>query len=374
MKLHHLSASSGKMFESCEAQWSARYVTGGADVGNDAAALGTACHAALEALFAETKWDDPECWTKLLDHFDLAYAEAMSDPSHHEEGVGILRNWFNQQDAQMWDGRNILSLEERLEMDLETKHGVIPFVYIIDRLDQMDDGDLEVVDYKSGRWQLNHKQLRNDLQARSYATAIWRRFPDRSMYWVTFDYLRDNPVGIGLRPAECEAHYDYLVALAERIIESEGRQETINSGCRFCMRKTQCKTIAKYEKVDGTLTDEPDKLIARRSELMHVQKAVETMMKEIDTAVEAELEGSDDLELVGADGTVVSVSSSRRRSVDSSRVLKVIGTEASADYVKFGVGELQKLIAAADDEDAIELKKAISWTNTRLALKYKSAE
>lgn len=377
MELHHLSASSAKLFEACEAQWQARYEGGGRTGSGDAADLGTALHEALELFLSKVDSKSIKTgWDQLYDAYKEAYWSHMSSPEMFAEGSDMLKKWYARQieDIENWHERTVLSFEERTEMILETKYGDVPFVYIIDRLDQHADGEIEVIDYKSGKWQQNGYDLRHDIQARSYATAIWRRFPGQSLYWVTFDYLRNEPVGVSFRAAECEAHYQYLVRLAERIIESDGTQETLNSMCRFCIRKHHCKALYRYELVDGTATEDVDKLIGKRLELSYMQKAIEAMMADIDNAVKAELMESDDDELVSGDVTV-RLTSRRSRTVDSEAVIDVIGPEAALGYIKVGASDIDQIIAESDsEEDVAALRKAISWRNGRSNLSYKKSQ
>ncbi len=376
MKLHHLSASSAKLFEQCEAQWSAKYVGGGGEPSGEAANLGSAIHEALEQFLiyllaigrpvAMKTYED-----RLYDFYKEAYWERMSSSEMFDEGQKMLVDWINRHEADYWQDRQVVSLEQRLEMPLETEYGVIPFVYIIDRLDQHENGELEVVDYKSGRWQLNGYDLRHDIQARSYATAIWKNNPDQDLYWVTFDYLRGDAVGVAFRATECSAHYAYLVRLAERIIESDGTKETVNPGCRFCLRKQKCAALAKYDVADGTIGAPVEELLAKRVELDALQKAVEQMISDIDATVKVELKESDAPELGEEGGVTVSLTSRRSRVVDSEAVVDVIGPEAALKFVKVGVSELDELMENANPNEEAQLKKAVSWKSGRSRLSYK---
>lgn len=373
MDLHHLSASSAKTFEGCEASWFARYETKGEGVGNDAASLGSACHTALERWVEMYAMDAfPLNLGPLIDAFEDAYWEEMSDASLLEEGRDLLESWFKAIDREAWAERKIVSLEVRSEIGLETKFGTIPFVYIMDRLDEHPDGEIEVVDYKSGRWQLTAEDMREDIQAKSYAMAAWLMKPGQRLYWVTFDYLRDQPISTAFRAEECKTHYEYLVALAERVIAADGTKETLGSGCRFCIRKHKCETLKSYVKVDGTIVEDFDSLVERRNELKAVQTTVEGMLKDIDGAVQLELEMSGEPELEAAGGTIVSFKSSRRRQVRTEQVVEVIGTEVALDYVRIGVGEIDRWMRTATPEDKQALEGAIFWANGRPTLTYKN--
>ena len=252
MDAHHLSASSVKAFLACPAQWRARYVNASGDMSGEAATRGTTFHLALERFVQEGRHLDPDGFGHLQGHWSQAWDEVMRQPRGGVEylnGGLLLQQWWERQN---WDDRQVISTERRTEFMLADAKKPIPFVYIIDRLDETPSG-IEVFDYKSGRFMLNHDGLRNDLQAISYATAVWLEHPDQRRYWVTFDYLQGDPIGVAFGPDQCEAHYRFLCDVADEIADSDGDEERLNSQCRFCDRKFSCKALASHMNAGGYL-------------------------------------------------------------------------------------------------------------------------
>lgn len=359
MKLHHLSASSAKMFEACEAQWGAKYDGGGMDIGGEAAGLGSAIHTALEKLVALDEHLGADAWDKLLAHYDDAYWQELPTAEKYDEGKKIIGDWLARTD---WSGRTVLSTEDRLEFMLETKYGEVPMVYIIDRLDRHDDGDLEVVDYKSGVWTLSYEQLRSDVQARTYATAIWKSHGAQRV-WVTFDYLRSNPVGVRFTAEQCQDHYNYLVRLAERIIESDGTKETVGSGCRFCLRRSECVSLRRYAQNNVALTGTLGQLIARRAEIDAAQKALTESLKELDGVLMRHFDESGETELVGDQGQKARLASRRYRQVDSDGVAQILEPAMLARYATVSVSAVDELLANEDlDPDTVVKLRALVRT------------
>ncbi|MEY2568241.1 MAG: putative RecB family exonuclease [Actinomycetota bacterium] len=115
-------------------------------------AKGTLVHRALELLFTEAPAD--RTLDAALEHLQTAHTEVLADPENdglvlEDEGVwlseaeSLVRNYFQLEDP---TGVNAIGLELRLDAQI----GSLRLRGIIDRLDLDDNGDLTVVDYKTG--------------------------------------------------------------------------------------------------------------------------------------------------------------------------------------------------------------------------------
>ncbi|MCX7926265.1 MAG: PD-(D/E)XK nuclease family protein, partial [Fimbriimonadales bacterium] len=61
----------------------------------------------------------------------------------------------------------------------------------IDRVDEHPDGTLEIIDYKSGRADVNEEQVRNDFALHCYALLVQEYYPDRPLQ-IAIHALRPN--------------------------------------------------------------------------------------------------------------------------------------------------------------------------------------
>lgn len=379
MNLHHLSASSAKLFLACEAQWKSRYADRASSKGGTAASQGTAIHQALENYFKgglhEIDIDPKQKLAALLRLYDLAFDELFPHDDHslyglREEGKQLLAVWLARNPS--FDGVTTRVIEGESEFMLETKFGLIPCLYRMDRVDERQaDARVTAVDYKSGRYQETVEELRNNIQVRVYAVAIWKQFPGRDRYSVVFDYLRGKgPIGVTFTVEEIEKIYAELVKLAERIVESDGSQETVNVGCRWCHRKLQCGAFARHAVGVGIHSLSLPELVDRRVDLTHTLRAVEQALVEIDEELAAELKKDDaPLILKGTGPEGLAHKSSSRRAVDVKRVLEVMSPAEiveSGGKVEIGVGALEALIGSEPDpERRRRLKDAIQLTQSR---------
>lgn len=328
MLLESLSATSVKTFLSCESRWAATYSGERRRTSSDAADLGSACHLALEKMLVL----DRKEWC--LRNLEVLFVEAIDEVVGHgkipkwlEEGMGILRTWWDRQDWDDWAEREIISLEQRSEFTLPTSIGDIPFVYIIDRLDRMSDGELEVVDYKSGFFQVRADDLKYDVQARSYALAVWLAHNKPKRVWVLFDYLRNDipSASVAFTAADCKEHMLFLQEMAEKIIESGGQEETPNGTCRFCPRALECSSLYKMALTDLHGMD-IEQLAVLKLQVMGAVTALEANKRRIDTTLREALDQADNSEITVQSGHTINLTLGRReRIVNWQKVSTILG-------------------------------------------------
>lgn len=356
-----LSATASSVYEACPARYEAEMLKKVQRSAGKAASLGTACHETLERWVADGMYLDTSMGEKdLLKVYDWAYWKNFADKEHYDDGVQMLQRWLERQD---WQGRTVLSTEQKLSFPLHTSIGDIPFNYIRDRVDLLDNGDIEVIDYKTNKWAVSADELRNRIQGRAYALATWLEHPEARRIWVTYDLLRHDPIGVVFTAEECEATHVYLHTLAERIISDDSPAETINNECRFCVRKHECKALQRY--VDGagsTLVGDIGSMVATRAELDLAKKAIGVRLAELDEAIGAWLEGEDCREAeVG--GFTVSLGSSRRRVIDHEKVAALLPPDHFAAVANVSLTSLDALLKSGvlDSGLASLVKQAISW-------------
>ena len=240
-----LSASAASMFETCEARYKASYIDRTPDIANDAGLLGSAVHQALQIWVEDgyyaRPWEDIILKEKAMQVlWEMVYVDDFADRTYFSEGWGMLRKWLQQTS---WDGRVVISTEQKKSFGIPTSCGPLKFNYIIDRMDMIEeDGSIDVVDYKSVRQPIPHDRMMNMIQPRAYAVAAMIEYPNAGSIWVTYDLLRYTPVSVKFDRDHCVETWKYLRKLAERIYESDGTEETLNPECRFCVRKHSCET------------------------------------------------------------------------------------------------------------------------------------
>jgi len=61
----------------------------------------------------------------------------------------------------------------------------------IDRIDMLDDNTVKIIDYKTGKWEVAQKDVKDNLQLGIYALAVSEAFPDKDIIAELY-YLRSG--------------------------------------------------------------------------------------------------------------------------------------------------------------------------------------
>lgn len=127
-----------------------------------------------------------------------------------------------------------LFVEKSLRLDLG------PFVLIgrIDRVDEQEDGSLEIVDYKSGRQTVAAQEVADDLAMACYQLLLKSAYPDRAVSASILALRSNTKASAGLSDEERARFQDDLVALGPEILGRDfeslaPRRKVICDGCDF---------------------------------------------------------------------------------------------------------------------------------------------
>jgi len=138
-----------------------------------------------------------------------------------------------------------LYVEKQLRVDLG------PFVLLgrLDRVDQHEDGTIEVVDYKSGRGTVSAEDVANDLAMECYQLLLRFHFPDSNVVASIIALRSGDKATSGFTNEEAEQFKTDLVALGQEILERDyenlgpiGKQL-----CHFCDFLPLCKKHPEFE-------------------------------------------------------------------------------------------------------------------------------
>lgn len=343
-----LSASSLQVYETCSARWKAEYLDRARGLAGDPANLGTAVHAVLERWVAQNFYranvQAPMSYTNecVQALWDEEYSKLFDDQRRYAEGLQLCLGWVHRQD---WSGRTVLTTETKKEIPLPTSIGPIPLRFVCDRVDRLDNGEIEVVDYKTLIRPVQPDDLRKRLQARLYSMAARTLYPDAPRIWVTFDLIRYDSVGVVFTRDDDVATWSYIKSLAERIIADDGTGETMNTDCRYCVRRFNCESLTSHLAAGGPLgiTDGHD-AADRRLTLDAAAKALRGMVDELDTVILEHCEREGLTNFVTDNGTAVKIGAKKTRSIDSAMAARVVGPELVAQHGKLGVTVVDQLL------------------------------
>lgn len=339
MRLEKLSASSLKVSETCLARFKAeRDAARGSRQEFDYNRLGSACHDALENYVRQAIMDEtakPEFATlKLLfmSAFHKIFGKLDQTSAVFKDGLDLLEKWY---ERTAFGGFEIISLEKRECFDLDTSAGRIPFNFVMDRLDKLDDGVYRVLDYKTSRTYMSPEDLFTDIQSQIYALAVRIMHPDAVEIIVEFDMLRHSPVAASYRREDNVLTWKRLKAAAEHIIQSseEAPPETLNDQCLFCIRKATCGAIQSNIDAGGIYNlGDIQEVVNKRAIIASQEKAAAALRKDLDQMILDYMKQNDifsiDTPLAEASAKIFP-----RRSVDAKKVEQVIGAELADEYL-----------------------------------------
>lgn len=344
-----LSASAALKFELCEAGYRADYIDRVPELAGSAGNLGSACHEALEFWVASgqyLKFKDeplPVRQKAMAVIWEMCYWNYFSDKSFYKQGWEMLLKWVQREN---WNGRTVMECEVKKSFDIQTSRGPLKFNYILDRKDRLDNGEIEVVDYKSVARPISPADLEGRIQGRAYALAMLIEHKDENLpgVWVTFDLLRYEQVSVFFTRDQCAETYRYLQALAERIYASDGTKETLNAECRFCTRKNVCATLQKHEQFGGVLSIKTlEEATDRLAVLENKKGGLDSAIREVQELALTMAEDAEVLEWTTGDNKA-KVTAKGRREIDSERLAQIVGPEIMSRYGNVGITAVDKIL------------------------------
>lgn len=129
--------------------------------------------------------DAGDAGVETTDEVLAAYEESWIDAGYHSaeemaeafgEGREILQRYVAQVQAKPAEAKTLF-------VERQFRHDFGDFVLIgrIDRVDEYEDGVLEVVDYKSGRESVSEDEVATDIAMCCYQLLLRTKFPDRKV-------------------------------------------------------------------------------------------------------------------------------------------------------------------------------------------------
>lgn len=356
-----LSASSIQVSELCPARWKAENYDRTPQITNAPAGVGTSFHFAVEkhveAVYINhtTEWDDI---AHLKAMYDLGFVDTFGHANFdgddsYADGAALVASWYDR-----WrEGlpSTVLSCEVKESFPVKTSVGEIPFNFIWDRADQLEEDVYEIVDYKTIRAYVTPDDLKKKVQPRAYALAGQIKWPHAKRIWVTFDLVRHNTtVSVAFSREENIMTYRYLQRAAERIIEWDENdvEERLNPECHWCVRKFGCETLAKAHESGSINGASIEEIALKRLKVQSAIKALEYLDAELDAVLVKEAMEHDTVEFE-AGGVQVEITASARRAANSAAIAQLVGPEMMARWGNFTVTNVDKMLKSGELEPEV---------------------
>lgn len=345
-----LSASSLLVSEACLARWKVENHDKAPQASSEPADIGTTCHFALEHFVKAVYLDERVAWDDvkyLNDMYEIGYVETFgttnTDTDAFRDGAAMVAKWYDTNKGGL--PHKVISCEVKSSFDVNTSIGPIPFNYIWDRFDQIDETTFEVVDYKSWRKPVSSQDMKKKIQPRAYALAAQIEHPEAEKIWVSFDQLRYEMVGTVFTKEDNAATWRYLKKAAERIIATDENavEEKLNPDCKWCIRKASCDTLLAASAGGAVVGLSFDEVVRRKDAIANALIALKYADDELDKMIIAEAQHQDKFELE-TDDYEVKLSSRPRRSPNSSAIAHIVGPDLSLKYGNFTMTQIDKML------------------------------
>lgn len=361
MEVERLSASSIDTFEGCEARFYATYVEKGPEISGDAAVGGTVAHEALEEVITTGIHRDMATFTlkAIIAIYDKHADRFGLNKKQISDGHGMMKNWHEYH--MLYGFKEVLSAEVKERFNLtHPELGSIPVTYIFDRADwDPQNATLTVIDYKSFAAPMAVDELIRKVQVRIYGVAAAIQYKDlgHQSLWVQYWLLRYGPIGIAITREDNIATWRYLQDVWERIVASDGQKETVNSGCRWCIRKTSCDALKRHVSAGGVLGLGPERVAVELFDTKNRIAALNNLKTELEDALSDFLDENGQTEHVFESGTQVFLKPTARREIDGATAVAILGPELVTRYGTIGVTVLDKILKDEPDLTDDQRKK-----------------
>ena len=213
-----LSATRIGSFLSCKQKYWFSYYEKLPKISNPAFKLGLAVHTALE--FAGNIWMKNNKFSKgdvkdILKEYDkVSVNEGVENLEVHNEGRRLVTARVNN----FMTGTKIIGLEtkfgfnsDKKGLSVETKDGV-GLIGAIDKIEEINEDTLLIVDYKTSKTAPTVDQLKNDPQLSIYDFVASKLWPNYKRIILSFDLLRLEPLYTYRTIDERNEFEDYIKA------------------------------------------------------------------------------------------------------------------------------------------------------------------
>jgi hypothetical protein len=343
---------------------------------------GTTCHFALEHFVQAVYIDKTHSWDDvkfLKDLYNMGYTATFNsgnyDTPEYKDGADLIAKWYEYNKAGLSD--TVLSCEVKDNFQIKTSAGEIPFNYIWDRADQIDETTYRVIDYKTLRAPVSAEDLKRKIQPRAYALAAAIKWQHAERIWITFDMLRYEPVGVVFTREDNIATWNYLKRAAERIIatKEDETEETLNPECKWCIKKATCDTLATANRNGNVMGLSLEEIARRHQQISDQVVALRYAQEELDKALCLEAENRDQFEFDEGDYEV-KIGSRATRKANSSAIAHIVGPDLSLKYGNFTMTNIDKMMKnenlPPEMESAIKAEIVKSWSEPSAKVKKKA--
>jgi CRISPR/Cas system-associated exonuclease Cas4 (RecB family) len=205
----------------------------------------------------------------------------------HKEGKQIVVNRLNNFAL----GDKIIGLELKFGFsgseDIITKEGV-PLIGAIDKVIEVDEDTLLIVDYKTSKTAPTADQMKVDTQLSIYDLVASKKWPQYKRIILSLDLLKHDLLYSYRTEEERNDFEEYLKSIHEQMISftKKDAKPTLNIFCPWCDYREYCSSYKKACKKSDykflkTLSLNDEELVAEWKDVKNINKILEERKREL---------------------------------------------------------------------------------------------
>lgn len=285
------------------------------------AVFGTIVHSALK--FLHTPRPIPPTIEDVLEYYNNLWNSEVYEDKQEEmavlsNGVRILEDYYTKNNPKNF---NIIDLETRFNLDIEN----ITLAGIIDRIDKLNDGSFEIIDYKTSKKLPSQQEVDDDFQLSIYNMAITNRWPKLDQpIKLSLYFLKHGLKLSSFRTPEQIAQTKQIVLDIIKEIEKGDFTPMPNALCDWCGYQEHCPMFKHKFKKEEIIKDIDIQAVLKeyyelKSEDKKNTRRIAELQKIINEYCDAE-----NIERVFGDGIYITRTAQQRFSYDLLKVKTVL--------------------------------------------------
>ena len=145
------------------------------------------------------------------------YASREQEQEHRESGQQIVQAYHVAHQERVQAQVETLFTEKTLGCDM----GRFKLSGRVDRIDRHADGRLEIIDYKSGRWETSADEVANSLAMCCYQLILTRMYPDTPVFATLYCLRSGNQASYALEGETLTDFARELTELGHHILDED---------------------------------------------------------------------------------------------------------------------------------------------------------
>jgi len=164
----------------------------------------------------------------------VAAKEGIQSMSIYDDGLEMVLSRVDD-----FVAGEIKTIEDRFRVT--TNEGVT-IIGAMDKVVELDEDTLVVIDYKTSKYVSNVEELRSDIQLSMYDLVASIKYPGYKRIILSLDYLRHEQVYTYRTVKERDTFAKYIASIYEAMMNMEERhaKPEINDMCNWCDHKDSC--------------------------------------------------------------------------------------------------------------------------------------